>query len=670
MIRKGWYLSWQAFKLGLRTAFIDTLIVLGLLLILLTPSQIFGTQLFELLYDLPATRIASEFTPLVQGWEPQIIRWAETYQLEPNVVALLMQQQSCGHPEALLSHDRYGLFGVRGDAFRPGDNLYDPDTNARLGLSRFSSLMEETDGDLGMSFVIYTINEHPGEDVEKWSPEATAIYAQTMGFYQALAEPDKRGVRSSLFAMVQGETGEWCVETTKPVAPFERIRPRVLLEMERAVHVTAYAFEGTLDRILSQSSDHLPLAALNRIEDAIFRAQLSGDLAPIFTEDVYRWERQIYAWSETYGVEPNVIATLMQIESCGNPYAVSRAGALGLFQVMPFHFKDGEDAFDPDTNARRGLTFFVERRAAARGNLGLAFAQYNGGMSRLNQPFASWPAETQEYYRRATNIMDDIVAGRDQSKTISKICGAGSGAPEGRHWLVSSYNWLDRLWQGMGNEVEQFYIGAGIPVERPRAFEFAQSFFLTVPFLVQGEEPLAWNGGARDPVTGKSNSNAYCLVAPSRPIPALAPITPYRITSYHTRRGHGIHGCNYNNPGVDFGAVGGIEIPLFAPITGTVERVTYDEWGNSVLKIENASYIVYLLHGKYEGYVKEGDAVLRGRTRVGYQASIGNSSGPHTHFSVYDKAAGGWIDPFAVITLTPPPSDIRFSPIRIMPIDS
>ncbi|MEO0565911.1 MAG: lytic transglycosylase domain-containing protein, partial [Chloroflexota bacterium] len=77
-------------------------------------------------------------------------------------------------------------------------------------------------------------------------------------------------------------------------------------------------------------------------------------LAPLFTPEVTHWGPQIEAWATIYELEPNLLATVMQIESCGHPTVNSSAGAQGLFQVMPFHFADDEDMLDPDTNAKRG----------------------------------------------------------------------------------------------------------------------------------------------------------------------------------------------------------------------------------------------------------------------------------------------------------------------------
>ncbi|MEW5941929.1 MAG: transglycosylase SLT domain-containing protein, partial [Chloroflexota bacterium] len=80
-------------------------------------------------------------------------------------------------------------------------------------------------------------------------------------------------------------------------------------------------------------------------------ASPSDALSPIFTPEVQHWGNQILAWSADFGLDPNLAATVLQIESCGDPRALSRSGAMGLFQVMPFHFYSTDDPYHPDTNA-------------------------------------------------------------------------------------------------------------------------------------------------------------------------------------------------------------------------------------------------------------------------------------------------------------------------------
>jgi soluble lytic murein transglycosylase-like protein len=129
-----------------------------------------------------------------------------------------------------------------------------------------------------------------------------------------------------------------------------------------------------------------------------------------------------------YGVDPNIVATIMQIESCGNPDAESHAGAKGLFQVMPFHFSDGEAMFDPDTNAMRGLAFFNEQLRYTNNDIFLSFAGYNGGYAASGGNYANWPNETQRYYYWAKGIYEEASSGVEESPTLSEWLAAGGAA--------------------------------------------------------------------------------------------------------------------------------------------------------------------------------------------------------------------------------------------------
>lgn len=155
---------------------------------------------------------------------------------------------------------------------------------------------------------------------------------------------------------------------------------------------------------------------------------VTGQLSSAFTPEVRHWEPQILAWAAAHGLDPNLVAIIMQIESCGDPQAVSVAGAQGLFQVMPFHFAAGENTLDPDTNARRGLSYFVERLNQTDGDIGRAFAGYNGGHVAAGASWDEWAHETQRYYVWSTGIYDDIRSGEAQSATVQEWLQAGGAS--------------------------------------------------------------------------------------------------------------------------------------------------------------------------------------------------------------------------------------------------
>jgi soluble lytic murein transglycosylase-like protein len=154
-------------------------------------------------------------------------------------------------------------------------------------------------------------------------------------------------------------------------------------------------------------------------------AATTGGISPVFSKEVRHWEAQIIAWSAQFGLDPDITATIMQIESCGDPNAVSSAGAQGLFQVMPFHFAAGEVMQDPDTNAFRGLKFYDTMLKHTGGNIFLSFAGYNGGYRASDNPYSTWPRETQRYYYWSQGIYEEAKAGKTSSDRLAEWMAAG-----------------------------------------------------------------------------------------------------------------------------------------------------------------------------------------------------------------------------------------------------
>jgi soluble lytic murein transglycosylase-like protein len=150
---------------------------------------------------------------------------------------------------------------------------------------------------------------------------------------------------------------------------------------------------------LGSTLDHPPAASTPAPQAGGGGVSLAapGGLSSVFTPEVQYWSAAIQAWAATAGLDPNLAATVMQIESCGDPLARSRAGAMGLFQVMPYHFADPDDPYDPDTNALRGLDYLRRALQAAGGDARLALAGYNGGIGVIGRLESAWAAQTQRY---------------------------------------------------------------------------------------------------------------------------------------------------------------------------------------------------------------------------------------------------------------------------------
>ncbi|MPZ68600.1 MAG: peptidoglycan DD-metalloendopeptidase family protein [Actinobacteria bacterium] len=105
---------------------------------------------------------------------------------------------------------------------------------------------------------------------------------------------------------------------------------------------------------------------------------------------VLKWADLIQKNAEKYGVPANIIAGLMEIESSGNPEAQSpmnydaRGNPIGraqsLMQVMPFHFREGENPMDPETNMRVAIERVLKPAYDRLGDWTKAAAAYFGAI--------------------------------------------------------------------------------------------------------------------------------------------------------------------------------------------------------------------------------------------------------------------------------------------------
>ena len=150
-------------------------------------------------------------------------------------------------------------------------------------------------------------------------------------------------------------------------------------------------------------------------------------LTSLFTPEVLYWEKNIIEWAQAWNLDPNLVATVMQIESCGDPNALSRSGAMGLFQVMPYHFNSDELPYKPNINAKRGLGYLRDA-LDEHNSVRLAFAGYNGGIGISGKSESYWKDETIRYVYWGTGIYKDAQQGRDSSPRLEEWLSYGGAS--------------------------------------------------------------------------------------------------------------------------------------------------------------------------------------------------------------------------------------------------
>ena len=104
--------------------------------------------------------------------------------------------------------------------------------------------------------------------------------------------------------------------------------------------------------------------------------------------------------SRRHGISFPLLKAVIKVESDFNPRAVSRAGALGLMQIMPENARAFRmrDPFDPRENILTGTQYFRELLERFNGKLQLALAAYNAGPTVVDR-YKSIPPikETEDY---------------------------------------------------------------------------------------------------------------------------------------------------------------------------------------------------------------------------------------------------------------------------------
>jgi hypothetical protein len=88
-----------------------------------------------------------------------------------------------------------------------------------------------------------------------------------------------------------------------------------------------------------------------------------------------------------YGVDKSLVKAVIHAESGYDPNAISSKGASGLMQLMPKTAKslNVANSFDPKDNIRGGVKYLKFLLDTFKGDVPLALAAYNAGLSRVAQ---------------------------------------------------------------------------------------------------------------------------------------------------------------------------------------------------------------------------------------------------------------------------------------------
>ena len=141
-------------------------------------------------------------------------------------------------------------------------------------------------------------------------------------------------------------------------------------------------------RELLKKAAHESDSFADRFDGEVWLTDMSRRLEKRVPDHDFRIEllKSIHYEAKRASIEPELVLSVIQVESNFNPYAISKAGAIGLMQVMPFWLKEigkpGDSLFSPHTNLRYGCTILRYYLDREKGNRVRALMRYNGTRER------------------------------------------------------------------------------------------------------------------------------------------------------------------------------------------------------------------------------------------------------------------------------------------------
>lgn len=193
------------------------------------------------------------------------------------------------------------------------------------------------------------------------------------------------------------------------------------------VTLCAVAAPIRAEYMVLRSGQRIAVTGYERVGDS-YRLHVAGgvvqvavtDVVAIEPEEVFTaiaqppaekppYQELIHSAAQRCGLDADLIASVIAVESNFDPRAVSKRNARGLMQLLPETAQrlGAKDVFDPRENIEAGTRYLKELLQKYNNNLALALAAYNAGPDKVQQYGAIPPyAETRSYVRRVTRVYD------------------------------------------------------------------------------------------------------------------------------------------------------------------------------------------------------------------------------------------------------------------------
>ncbi len=123
---------------------------------------------------------------------------------------------------------------------------------------------------------------------------------------------------------------------------------------------------------------------VDKYDAEVWLTAMSSRLQPFIQDNEQRLHflRNVHYHATKAGLRPEIVLAVIEVESRFDRYAVSRVGAQGVMQVMPFWKNEigrpDDNLIELNTNLQYGCTILKHYLDKAEGRLAEALARYNG----------------------------------------------------------------------------------------------------------------------------------------------------------------------------------------------------------------------------------------------------------------------------------------------------
>src|SRR5690349_15866864 len=180
----------------------------------------------------------------------------------------------------------------------------------------------------------------------------------------------------------------------------------IVLQSGLRLHATGYQLIGEKYRLQLQGGwMDVSVADVVKIEpEEVFAPILQpAPAAPAPAANPSPYHEFVLAAASRYGVDAELISSVMEVESNFNPKAISAKNARGLMQLLPETAArlGVKDIFDPKENIDAGTHYLHDLLQLYKNDLTLALAAYNAGPDKV-QKYGNVPPyrETVSYVKQ------------------------------------------------------------------------------------------------------------------------------------------------------------------------------------------------------------------------------------------------------------------------------